>query len=188
LYKNERKLSYSGNVHECAEELFEAHEITEALLGKGFNVNIMNFSNDSLVFDRESEFITSTLTNLQNCRLDYHIRISLFRISYDAESNQEFYLDLLNLDYANPTANNLRDINLVEVSDADDLRKLLSVAYETDFNFRDNKYRGLFWDWITEDFRVFSCHVMNLTLYDEDKRYFSNLMVVDCDVVQFYVK
>ncbi len=169
-----RKLSYSGNVHECAEELFEAHEITEALLGKGFNVNMLNFSTDSLVFGRESEFLTSTLTNLQNCRLDYHVRLSLFRISYDAESNQEFYLDLLNLDYANPTANNLRDINLVEVSNADELRKLLSIAYETDFNFRDNK--------------VFSCHVMNLTVYDEDKRYFSNLMAVDCDLVQFYVK
>ena len=85
----------------------------------------------------------TTLNNLQNCHLDFVVQLSLFRLSYDAESNQEFYLDLLNLDYSNPTANTLRDLNLVKISNADQLRRLLNVAYETDYSFKDNKYSFL---------------------------------------------
>ena len=103
-------------------------------------MNTINFSKESLIFGKDSEFVLTALTNLQSIHLDYTIQISLFRISYDADSNQEFYLDLLNNDISNPVANTLRDLNLVVVSNADELRRVLSIAYETDYNFTDSRY------------------------------------------------
>jgi len=85
-----------------------------------------------------------------NIHQDLNLQISFFRISYDEESNQEFYLDLLNLNSKytpffliilgnEPTINSLKDINVIKILSKSDLRRLLEIAEETNFNFTDEK-------------------------------------------------
>mgnify|MGYP007031696102 CR=1 FL=1 len=65
---------------------------------KGFNLNLINFGDDELIFGNDFQIPLELAGDAIEFDEDLHLQISFFRISYDEESNQEFYLDLFNTD------------------------------------------------------------------------------------------
>ena len=87
-------------------EVFDEEELVPKFWGKGFNLNVVNFGEDNIIFDNNYELPTSLVSNIIDSNDDLTVHISFLRLSYDDESNQEFYLDLFNLDSTHQSISN----------------------------------------------------------------------------------